>query len=60
MVLTITRRLNHHTINNGDVEDHPSEFTFESNSDYVPDTETTPTKPIDDDEMDHLLELLHS
>ena len=53
-------KLNHHDIDNVDVEVHPSELTFESNSEYVTDTYTTMIKSIDDDEMDHLLELLHS
>ena len=52
-------RLNHHAIDNGDVDVHPSEFPFEYNSESVPDTDTTPIKSIDDDEMDHLLELFH-
>ena len=44
----------------GSVEFHPSEFPVEFNSESVPDPETTPIKSIDDDEMDHLLELFHS
>ena len=48
-------RLNHHSIDNGDVEVHPSEFPVEFNSESVPDPDTTPIKSIDDDEMDHLL-----
>ena len=42
--------LNHHSIDNGDVEFHPLEFPFESNSESVPDPDTTPIKSIDDDE----------
>ena len=53
-------RLNHHTIDNGDVEVHPLEFPFEYNSEYVQYLDTTMTRSIDDDEMDHLLELFHS
>ena len=34
-------RINHNVIDNGDVEVHPSEFPFESNSESVPDTDTT-------------------
>ena len=52
--------LNHHAIDNGEVEVHYSEFPVESNSEYVPDTYTTPIKSIDDDEMDHILELFNS
>ena len=53
-------RLNHHTIDHVDVEVYPSEFPVESNSESVPDLETTLIKSIDDDEMDHILELFHS
>ena len=53
-------RLNHHDVDNGDVEVHPSDFTVESNSDSVPYLDTTTIKLIDYDEMDHLLELFHS
>ena len=52
--------LNHHAIYNGDIEVHPSEFPVESNSEYVPGTDTTPIKSIDYDEMDHILEFFHS
>ena len=54
------RRINHHSIDNGDVEVHPLEFTFESTNKYDPYTDTNPTKSIDDDEMYHLLEFFHS
>ena len=60
VVSAIMGRLNHHAVDNGDVEVHPSEFPDEYNSEYVPDPETTPIKSIDDDEMDHLMELSHS
>ena len=60
VVSAITGRLNHRAIDNGDVEVHPSEFTFESNYEYVPDTDTTLIKSIDNDKIDHLLELFHS
>ena len=59
VVSAITRRLNHHSIDDGDIEVHPSEFLAEFNSESVPNPNTTPIKPIDDDEMDHLLELFH-
>ena len=32
VILAIIGRLNHHAIDNGDVEVHPSEYTFESYS----------------------------
>ena len=60
VVSSIMGRLNHNVIDNGDVEVHPSEFLVESNSESVLDPYTTPIKSIDDDEMDHLLELFHS
>ena len=60
LVSAIMGRLNHHTIDNGDVEVQPLEFPVESNSGSVPDTDTTPIKSIYDDEMVHLLEILHS
>ena len=60
MVSDITGRLNHHVIDNGDVEVHPSEYPFESTSESVPGADTTMIKSIDDDEMDQLLELFHS
>ena len=53
-------RLNHHVIVNGDVDVLPSEFPVEYNPEYVPDPDTTLIKSIDDDEMDHLLELFNS
>ena len=52
--------LNHHAIYNGDDKIHTSAFPFEFNSVSVPDPDTNPIKSIDDDEMDHLLELFHS
>ena len=53
-------RLNHHVIDNGDVEVHSSEYRFQSTSDSVLDPDTTLIKPIDDDEMYQVLELFHS
>ena len=60
MVLDITGRINHHAIDNGDVEVHPSEYPFEYTSESVPYPETTLIKSIDDYTMDQLLELFHS
>ena len=60
VVSAITGRLNHNTIDNGDVKVHYSYFTVESNSKLVPYPDTTLIKSIHDDGMDHLLELLHS
>ena len=53
-------KLNHHAIYNGDVKFPTSEVPVESNYDSVPDLATTQIKSIDNDEMDLLLELLHS
>ena len=53
-------KFNHDTIDNSDVKITTSDFLFESNYESVPYPDTTPIKPIDDDEMDHLLELFHS
>ena len=50
-------KLNHHAIDNDDIT---SEVPVGSNYDSVPDPDTTPIKSINDDEMDHLLELSHS
>ena len=44
VVSAIMGRLNHHTIANGDAEVPPSDFFFESNSESVPDTDTTSIK----------------
>ena len=52
--------LNNHAIDNVYVEFHTSDFPVEFNPESVPDTDTTAIKSIYDDEMDHLLELLHS
>ena len=60
VVSAIIGIFNHHFIDNGDVEVHSSEFPVEYNSESVPYTDTTPIKSIYDDEMDDLLELLHS
>ena len=55
MVSEITGRLNHHAVDNGDVEVYPSEYPPEYTSDYVPDMDNTPIKYIDDDELEQLL-----
>ena len=60
VISAIMGKLNHHATDNGDVKIPTSDFPFESNYESVPDPETTPIKSIDDDKMDHLLELFHS
>ena len=60
IISAIMGRLNHHAIDNGDVKVNNSEFTVEYNSESVPDLDTTLIKSIDDDEMDHPLEISHS
>ena len=59
VVSAIMGRINNHAIDNGDVKVPTSEFPVQFNSELVPDPDTNPIKPIDNDEMDHLLELLH-
>ena len=54
LVSAIMGRLNHNTVDNDDVEVHPTEFQFQSNSESVPDPDTTPIKSINDDEMGHV------
>ena len=54
------RKLNYHAVDNCTVKIPTAEFTIESNYESVPDPDTTLIKSIDDDEMDHLLELFHS
>ena len=49
VVSAIVGILNHHAIDNGDVEVHPSDFPFGSNSESVPYPDTNPIKSIDDD-----------
>ena len=56
MVSAITGILNHHAIDIGDVEVHPSEFSVEYNSEYVPYPDIIRIKSIYDDEIDRLLE----
>ena len=52
--------LNIHAVDNGYFDIYPSEYPFESTSDTVPYSDTTPIKLTDDDEMEQLLEFLHS
>ena len=60
-MVSYTREIiNHHAIDNGDVEVNLSEFSVEYNSESVPYPETNLIKLIDDNEMDHLLKLFHS
>ena len=60
VVSAILGRLNHHVIDNCDVEVYPSEYPFESTSEYVLHTETTLIKLIDDGKINQVLELFHS
>ena len=59
VVSAIIGRLNHHAINNGDVDVHPSGFSAEFNPESVTDTDTILIKKIDYYEMVHLLKLFH-
>ena len=60
MIPAIIRKLNHHAIDIGDFKIPTLDVPVESNYDSVTDPDTTPTKSIDDDETDHLLEFFHS
>ena len=51
--------INHNEIDNGDVDVYTPEYSFESNSDSVPDPDAPPIKSIDDNKMNHILELFH-
>ena len=53
-------RLNHHSMDNGDIKITTSEFPVESNSESVPDLDNTLIKSIDDDEINNVLEFFHS
>ena len=55
VVSDIMGRLNHHSIDNGDVKVHTSYFSVELSSESVPYPDTTPIKSNDDYEMDHIL-----
>ena len=57
MISAITVKLNHHTIDNGDIT---SDVPVESNYDSVPYPDTTPTKSINYDKIYYLLEFSHS
>ena len=52
VVSDIMGRLNHHAINNDDIN---SDVPVDSNYNSIPDPDTTPIKSIDDDEMYHIL-----
>ena len=60
VISAIMRKLNHHAIDNGDIQILTSDVPVESNYDPVPDPETTPIKSIYDYEMDHILDFFHS
>ena len=57
VVSAIMGKLDHHSIDNGDIT---SDVPVKSSYDSVPYLDTTPIKYIDDDEMDHLLEFFYS
>ena len=57
VVSAIMGKLNHHSIDNGDIT---SDVPVEPSYDSVPYPDTTPIKSIDDDVMDHLLQFFHS
>ena len=49
-------RLNHHELDNGDVEVYPSYYSLEYPFDYVPEPDNTLNKYINDDEMEQIPE----
>ena len=53
-------RLNHRAVDNGDVEINPSGYPFEYISESVPDTGITLIKSIGDNDIEPILEFLHS
>ena len=57
VVSAIIGNLYYHAIDNVDIN---SDVPVDSSYDSILDPETTPIKPIDDDEIDHLLEFFHS
>ena len=59
VVSAIMGRLNHHAIDNSDVEVHPSDFPVGFISESVPDPDTTTIKSINYYEMDHIMEFFH-
>ena len=52
--------INHRVIDNSDAKILTSDSSVEYNYESVPDTDNTPIKSINDDEIDHLLRLFHS
>ena len=60
LFLSIIGRLNHHTVDNGDADFHPSEYPFEYNSEDVPYQDTTPIKSVGNGEMEKILQFFHS
>ena len=60
MVQAITRRLNHHAVDNDDVDVYASGYLLESTSESVPEPDDDSIKSIYDDYMYQILELFHS
>ena len=52
--------INNHKMDNGDVEVYLSYYLLKQTSESVPDPDNTPIESIYDDELDQLLEFLHS
>ena len=53
-------RLNHHAVDNGDVEFYTSYYPLKSIYDSITDPDTAPTNSIDDDKTVQLPGLFHS
>ena len=60
VISAIMDKLNHNSIDHGDVKITTTEVPVDSNYESFPDPYTTTIKSIGDDEMNHLLELFHS
>ena len=59
LVSDITGRLNHHAVDNGDLDIYPTDYALKYGYDSVPEPYNTPIKSIDDDEMEQILQLSH-
>ena len=52
-------RINHHAVDNGDVEVYSSYYPSKYTTGYIPDIDNTLIYSITDDDMEKLLELFH-
>ena len=54
MVLVIAGIISHRAILNGDIEVYTSDYPLEYTYDYITDLDNSPSKSIDDDEIDQI------